>query len=130
MSHNLRNKKNEEGKSRKESKRYSCVSAYQSKPGRLSLAASLDCCTELFLSCLSEPLYASGSWQWCPLPSVLLAARAGSHVSEGSRQKFGRMVAASEGRREYLGAWQDQLPPLQPMAVRPPLSSFPPQASG
>ena len=58
------------------------------------------------------------------------AKRAGSHVFEGPRQKIGRMVAALEGRREYLGAWQAQLPPLQPMAVRPPLSSFPPPVSG
>ena len=58
------------------------------------------------------------------------ARRAGSHVSEGPRQKIGRMVAASEGRREYLGAWQAPLPPLQPMVGWPPLSSFPPPASG
>ena len=40
------------------------------------------------------------------------------------------MVAASEGRREYLGARQAPLPPLQPMAVWPLLSSFPPPALG
>lgn len=33
---------------------------------------------------------------------------------------------ASEGRGECSGAWQAPLPPLQPIMVRPPLSSFPP----
>ena len=58
------------------------------------------------------------------------AKRTGSHVSEGPRQKIGRMATASEGRREHPGAWQAPLPPLQPMVVRPALSSFPPPASG
>ena len=58
------------------------------------------------------------------------AKRMGSHVSEGLRQKIRRMATASEGRREYPGAWQAPLPPLQPMVVRPPLSSFPPRLRG
>lgn len=58
-----------------------------------------------------------------------VAKRAGSHVSEGPRQKTGRKAAASEGRRECSGAWQAPLPPLQPMVVQPPLSSFLPPPS-
>ena len=44
-------------------------------------------------------------------------------VSEGPRQKIGRMVAASQGRREYLGAWQAPLPPLQKLDVETVFSS-------
>ena len=83
MSHNLQKKKKEKEKDRKERRLYSCVSAYQSKSGRLSLAASLDCCAELFLSSLSGAIILPGraggplapGSGGCGLPGVLLAAR-------------------------------------------------------
>lgn len=60
----------------------------------------------------------------------LVAKCVSSHGSEGARQKTGRLAAAPEGRMEWSGALQAPLPPLQPIVVWPPLSSFPPLASG
>lgn len=50
----------------------------------------------------------------------------GAQVYEAPQPKNRRVAVASEGRGECSGAWQAPLPPLQPMRVRPPLSSFPP----